>query len=244
MPAQSPAGIESRRAPSPRLTAYERKARFVAWFKNRFFLRFHMAIILALTFLAGLAVTKLLLVEGNTNLAVRYGVAVLASYAAFLALLQLWLWYVERDEPADALDVADGMVDMATSAPSPSDGAAVHLQGGGGDDLSDLVPDLDEDFGFALLALVALVALGCLGGYLVYAAPTILAEAAFEGLLASSLIPATRRGEATGWVRGALRATAMPFALILMVAVGFGWVAGRACPEARRMVDVVACAGF
>ena len=96
-----------------------------------------------------------------------------------------------------------------------------------------------KDRFFLLLALLVLVGLG---GYLVYAGPTILADAAFEALLASSLIPAARRGEATGWMRGAVRATAVPFASMLVVAVGFGWVAGLACPEARRVVDVIACA--
>ena len=227
MPALSPAGRESRTARAPRLTASQRKAQFVAWFKNRFFLRFHMAIILGLTFLAGLGVTKLLLVEGNTNLAARYGIAVLASYVAFLILLRLWLWYIEREDEIDAADVVDG-VDI------PSGGSDA-------DDLSSLVPDLDEDFGFAIVVLLALLVLVGLGGYLVYAGPTILADAAFEALLASSLIPAARRGEATGWMRGAVRATAVPFALMLVVAVGFGWVAGLACPEARRVVDVIAC---
>jgi hypothetical protein len=188
-----------------------------------------MAIILGLTFLAGLGVTKLLLVEGNTNLAVRYGIAVVASYAAFLILLRLWLWYIEREEKLDAGDAVD-VVDIAS-------------EGSDADEVSSLVPDMDEDFGFAIVALLALLALAGLGGYLVYAGPTILADAAFEALLASSLIPAARRGEATGWMPGALRATAVPFALMLVVAVGFGWVAGRACPEARRVVDVIACAG-
>jgi hypothetical protein len=229
MPALSPAGTESRTARPPRPTAAARKARFVAWFKNRFFLRFHMAIILGLTFLAGLGVTKLLLVEGNTNLAVRYGVAVVASYVAFLLLLRLWLWYIEREEELEAADAVD-VIDAASG-------------GSDADDVSSLVPDMDEDFGFAIVALLALIALAGLGGYLVYAGPTILADAAFEALLASSLFPAARRGEANGWMPGALRATAVPFALMLVVAVGFGWVAGLACPEARRVVDVIACAG-
>jgi len=80
------------------------------------------------------------------------------------------------------------------------------------------------------------------GAYLVYAAPSILAEAAFHALLAPALIPAARRAEAEGWVPGAIRATALPFACMLIAAVGFGWAANDLCPEARRMTDVVACA--
>jgi hypothetical protein len=94
-----------------------RKARFAAWLQDRFFLRFHMALILALAFAAGLAVTKLFLVAGNV-----------------------------------------------------------------------------------------------------------------------------RRAEREGWVPATIRATALPFAFMLVAAVGFGAAATELCPEARRMADVVACA--
>jgi hypothetical protein len=79
---------------------------------------------------------------------------------------------------------------------------------------------------------------------LIYTGPAILAEAAFEALLASALIPGARKAEATGWMGGAVRATAIPFLAMFALAVGFGWAAGRFCPEARRVADVVACAGY
>jgi hypothetical protein len=69
-----------------------------------------------------------------------------------------------------------------------------------------------------------------------------LAEAAFQALLAPALLPAARRVEAGGWVPGTVRATVVPFACMFIAAVAFGWAANDLCPEARRMVDVVACA--
>jgi hypothetical protein len=241
----------------------QRKAQFVTWFKDRFVLRFHMAMILGLTFLAGLAVTKLLLVAGNTNLAVRYGMAVTASYAAFLLLLKLWLLYVvkgeEPDEPdaVDVIDAADGVVDVLRdlSGPTPSGfRAAGGGYGGGGGSASfgepegssgaSLVADADEGFGLVLLAAVVLIGVALAGGYLIYAGPTILAEAAFEALLASALIPGARRAEAAGWMRPAVRATVLPFLAMFALAVGFGWVAAGVCPEARRVVDVIACGEY
>ena len=95
-----------------------------------------------------------------------------------------------------------------------------------------------------VLAAVVLIGVALAGGYLIYAGPTLLAEAAFEALLASALIPGARKAEAAGWMRPAVRATGLPFLGIFALAVGFGWVAGGLCPEARRIVDIVACAGY
>lgn len=254
----------SRAVAHPPLSVAQRKAEFVTWFKERFFLRFHMAVILGLTFLAGLAVTKLMLVAGNTDLALRYGVAVAASYAAFLLVLKLWLVYVVRgDDTTDAVDVidtVDGAVDVMRelSGPAPSgfraagggyggggaSGSFGGSQGSGGSGGASLVPDADEGFGLVVLAAVVLVGLAVAGGYLVYAGPAILAEAAFEALLASALIPGARRAEATGWMRPAVRATVLPFLGMFALAVGFGLVARGLCPEARRVMDVVACVGY
>lgn len=247
-----------------RLDPAHRKARFAAWLRDRFFLRFHMGVILASTFVAGLAVTKAFLIAGNTNLAVRYGVAVAASYGAFLLLMQLWIWYVAHDDDhdTDVLDVADG-VDLVDSAirfgadgadvPAAFQGAGGSFGGGGasgsfGEAASDGVAAVgDGDEGgcavavvLALAAVVLTVLVAAL--YLVYAAPAILAEAAFQALLAPALLPAARRAEAEGWATGAVRATAVPFVCMLIAAIGFGWAANDLCPDARRMADVVACA--
>ena len=116
----------------------KRKAAFMAWIAGHFFLRFHMTLILGGTFLAGLAVTKLFLDAGSTNLALRYGVAVAAAYGAFLLLMNLWLWYVgvrsDDDDEADAGDVVDA-IDLASDIASglrPSGGPANLFDAGGG----------------------------------------------------------------------------------------------------------------
>jgi hypothetical protein len=108
--------------------------------------------------------------------------------------------------------------------------------GGGSDGLS-----FDVDDGIVLvIALLLLVSL--LGGaavWLVWQAPVILPEAAFEALLASGLIKAARRGDTRGWARGVLKSTLIPFMLVLAAASFAGWAAQRACPEATRLTDVV-----
>jgi len=247
------------------MTAAKRKAAFMAWIAGHFFLRFHMTLILGGTFLAGLLVTKLFLDAGNANLALRYGVAVAASYAAFLLLINLWLWYMgaraEDDEPTagDVVDALDLAGDIGSGL---RPGGQVNLFdagggsfGGGGstgsfgetaaEGVSGLVGDAD-DAGCAIVVVLLVAALvltvGIAGAYLVWAAPGILAEAAFEAFLASALIPGARRSEAQGWLHGTVRATIVPFAVMMIAAVGFGWAANDLCPQARRMADVIDCA--
>src|SRR5688500_6270568 len=106
---------------------------------------------------------------------------------------------------------------------------------------------VDADEGGCAIVVVLLVAalvltVGVAGAYLIWAAPGILAEAAFEAFLASALIPGARRSEAQGWLHGTVRATVIPFTVMMIAAVGFGWAARELCPEARRMADIVACA--
>ena len=90
-----------------------------------------------------------------------------------------------------------------------------------------------------MVALLVLVA--CLGGaavWLVWQAPVILPEAAFEALLAAGLVRAARRGESRRWTRGVLKATVIPFLLVLATATFVAWAGHRACPDATRLADV------
>jgi len=74
---------------------------------------------------------------------------------------------------------------------------------------------------------------------MVWQAPVILPEAAFEALLAAGLVKAARRSEARGWTRGVLKSTVIPFALVLAAASFAGWAAQRACPQAVRLTDAM-----
>lgn len=53
-----------------------------------------MTAILMGTILVGLGVTRLLFMAHVNIFAIRYGVAVLAAYAAFVGFVKLWLVYI------------------------------------------------------------------------------------------------------------------------------------------------------
>lgn len=98
----------------------------------------------------------------------------------------------------------------------------------------------DWDAGIVLtaFALLVLVVVG-VGIYLVYAAPSLLTEVAFEAVLASGLVNATRRMHSFGWVGGAFRATMLPLILVLAMTLMFGLVAWHYCPKATKISEVV-----
>ncbi len=91
-----------------------------------------------------------------------------------------------------------------------------------------------------MLALLGLLLFGVFGAgiYLIYQSPAILAEAALQAALASGLINVTRRigyGDSTV---GVFKATWIPFAIVLALAVGFGWAAQHYCPAATKAAEI------
>jgi len=77
------------------LDAPPSEKRIAAALQHRFFLRLHMTAILTGTILVGLLVTRLLFLIHVNVFAIRYGVAVIAAYAAFVGFVKMWMWYVE-----------------------------------------------------------------------------------------------------------------------------------------------------
>jgi hypothetical protein len=116
-------------------------------------------------------------------------------------------------------------------------GAGKASGGGGG----DLLPDLgDGDFlAFLALAVLLAVVLGA-GIFVIYSAPAILSEAAFEFMLAGGLIRRTRKMGDPDWVGSVLRATWKPFGLILIVTLAVGWFLHCYYPEIHRVADLFA----
>jgi hypothetical protein len=216
------------------------RPRLREWLEERFFLRWHMTFILGGTFLAGLVMTRVLMLGGVNNLAVRYVVAVAAAYLAFLVLIRLWLVYVGSGHTID-LDLIGDAADIALSS---GNGPRFH---GGGSSGSWSGPDLDlgGDLEDIVLVVILVVIVVCLCGfaiYFIYTAPALLSEAAFEAALAGALARRTRKATGPGWIGAVWRATLWPFAIVLVLSGLLGWGAQRACPAAKRLSEALSCA--
>ncbi|HEX7833381.1 MAG TPA: hypothetical protein VF787_27270 [Thermoanaerobaculia bacterium] len=240
------------------------KERVRNWLERRFFLRIHMSLILGGTFFAGLAATNALLFAGLTNqLALRYGLAVVAAYGVFLLLIRLWLMYVRLGGISFDGSGVDAMLDFGGSSSSDVDlpiGGGGKFGGGGASD-SWATPQpvvkassgggkswFSFDFGDAdgllvvILFIALVIALLFAGIYIIYTAPAIFTEALFEVALAGALVKRAQKVDRPGWAGAVWRATVWPFLGILALAVVLGWAAHRACPSATRLSAALSCA--
>jgi hypothetical protein len=99
--------------------------------------------------------------------------------------------------------------------------------------------DLDGDGVWLLILFLLLVGAICGAGvYLVYQAPAILSEAAFQTVLASGLVKTARDSHDPGWMESVLKATILPFAVVLVLAGLFGQQAHKRCPGAFTVRQV------
>ena len=194
-----------------------------------------MALILLATAAAAVLASKLLLDAGLHSMPVRFVLAVLLAYGVFFVAVRIWLAYVrsgagEKVDAAEAgVDAGEYAVDAAADAAEPS-----ALEG-----LGDLAPD--EGCGCLLVVAVCLAGLliFVVLGYLIWQAPVILAEIAFETLLASSLVRAARRIDDPGWTAGVFRTTLVPFLIVAALSFVAGVVAAEYAPEAVRLADLL-----
>lgn len=244
--------------------------------KERFFLRFHMSLILTATALSGLLATKALLLLNVKEMLVRYPLAVVFSYLVFFVLINIWLWYVAASESGRENSTVEKVIDVIGDVPVdfPSGGGGGSFSfgsgssGGGGasasfdevggsiiDTSSEMISSagegvgsaagdavsgiFDDEGGIVLIVLgILLAAIFGAGLYLVYSVPAILSEAAFEALMATSLIKATKRIEDPDWMGGVFRSTIFPFLTILVLALVLAGTIESYWPNATKLMDV------
>jgi hypothetical protein len=244
--------------------------------QERFFLRFHMSLILLATALSGVLSAKLLLLLRVDNIVLRYPLAVVAAYLAFFCFVKLWLKYVTASQPFKGLDSAgDLLPDLPHFGGSGSGGAPSFRGGGGGsggggasaafdgpvpgaqaavappssgssgaasgalEKAGNAVSGIFDDDGIVLIALGILLA-ATLGGaiYLVYIAPHILSEAAFDFLLGAGLVKSYRKMNRPDWMGSVFRDTWKPFLIVLVIAFGAAWVIHAHDPSITKLSDV------
>ena len=122
--------------------------------------------------------------------------------------------------------------------PEPMASSVGEKAGGGIGNLFDF--DFDEGWVFILLVAVVLGVLFA-GIYLVWAAPAIFGETAFHAALAAALIRKTKQMHEPGWVGSVIKATAIPFGIVLALTIALGVVAQKHCPTATRLRDALHC---
>ena len=108
--------------------------------------------------------------------------------------------------------------------------------GGGGFDLFGGL-DLDSEGCVFFLLALALIVAGLLASlYVVYAAPTLLAELLVEGILLSGLYRGMKKGAQQGdWLRAVVRRTWLPVLLTLTLFAAAGYLLQRAAPRAHSI---------
>jgi len=91
----------------------------------------------------------------------------------------------------------------------------------------------------AIVLIVLLAAILISAVYVVYSAPAILSEAAFQGVLVASLMKRTRTISDKAWVGSIFKATWKPFAVTLVVAISAGFVLHSYFPNAVKLADIL-----
>jgi hypothetical protein len=131
---------------------------------------------------------------------------------------------------------------MALPVGVGSDPGVAEGGGGGAGNLLEGVADFGDEGVLKLLAILLLVALVlsvvAVGCYLIWCAPGILSEAAFQVLLVPGLSRKIRRVKESGWEISIFKATWWGFLLILLASVAFGIVAQLYNPAAVSVRDL------
>jgi hypothetical protein len=263
----------------------ETQARLNVWLAKHFSLRLHMTLILVATFAVGLLTVHGLFAIHLAKLWMRYAIAVLVAYGAFLGLLKVWLVYFAicirhahgggsssggdfdfcdfsssgGSSGGGSSSVSSSLSDLGTGGgkfggggasgswgtPEPQPVVAAPLKSSSGSSSSGSGFGLDLDGDEIVLVLIVIAVATAIigaGAYLIWAAPTILGDTAFNAVLASALIHKTKKVSHPDWVGSVVRATAIPFSIVFALTILMGWYAQHICPGAMRVRDAIHCA--
>jgi hypothetical protein len=126
------------------------------------------------------------------------------------------------------------------ASPPPGGGASSSPANETGDGGWNSIPDIDELGVWVLFGALIVVSLGA-GVYLVYLAPAIMPEVAFNAIVASSFAATPKRGQSRGWILRLFRHTRLPLAAVLTMTIALGTGVHRYCPSATKLADTRGC---
>lgn len=141
-------------------------------------------------------------------------------------------------------DVGNAFTDSGSDVLS----GGIDTGGGIGDAVGDVVGGVAEGLGdeggfvavvvIGIFAAIMAVVIGA-SVYLIYEAPFILSEAAFEFILAASLVRGSKRIDSADWMGSVFKTTAIPFFVTLALATLAGYLMHLFFPEVTRISELL-----
>lgn len=241
---------------------FQHKINYTERLKKRHSLRFHMSLILVATVCSGFLATRIMLALHLENVLLRYPLAVVFAYLVFFVSVKLWLRYIapiptQQNVHNNSPDLGDVLSDVPISFPSdgsiPFHGGGGGFDGGGasggfGDAVGDVIGGAAEGLGdegglvvIVVLAVFAAVTAALVGAsaYLIYEAPFILSEAAFEFILAAGLVRGARRIDSADWMGSVFKTTGIPFVVTLTLATFAAYLIHHFFPDVTRISELL-----
>lgn len=135
-------------------------------------------------------------------------------------------------EPGTQPAVVPAVVSQRSSSSSSKGSSST--SSGGGFDLGDSI--------LILLIIALVLAVIIAFAWMIWAAPAILGETAFNAVLAGALAKHAHRASHGSWIGSVFKKTVLPFGVILVLATVLGWYAQYYCPGVTRLIEAVHCA--
>jgi hypothetical protein len=198
--------------------------------REKGFPRLQMSLIVVLAGVGAFLVSASLLWAGLDRMPLRYFLAGAGGYGIFLILIRVWLAH-QRGRLSLNPDFPTGPSSLENSdVPTPPDGTGVPRLG----DLANLGGDWPIALGVTLLVvgLLAIVSV-------VYASPVLFAEVLLDAAVAGAVYRRTRGRDRAHWLRGVVRRTWIPAALVCGLVAFGAFLLQTAVPEARSLGDVI-----
>lgn len=210
-----------------------------AYFSRERMPRLAMSIVLLLTAAAGFFCSRLLVRAGLDVMALRYLISTLAAWAALVLLVRLWIEIERRAfrPPADLAKIAEHHHGEDEDHSWNNAGkAAFRALDGASNSMDDPLGCL---LGLVLTGVLFLI-VGILSGFftLIACAPTLLAEAFLDAVVAGFLTSGLRAHDSQWWATGIIRRTskvAIPLALFLST---LGFALQKWKPSIRTLGDL------
>jgi hypothetical protein len=190
--------------------------------------RLFMSLLVAITAASAFFASAAMLGLGLRWMSLRYGLAVLVSYGVFILLISVWL--MQRRRIGRGLSDVNGPFGEVQSAPA---------RGGAGADTGGSL-DVGMDEGLVLLVFLLAVACATLAAsYVIFTAPSLLAELLLDGVVSAGLYRRLRRIERRHWLDTVLRRTRLPFLITAAFFTLLGGAFQLYAPEARAIGGVL-----